>query len=117
MDLGKEKWQQSILNALVDQGFPKDFEDDDVQIMMNFYSGNVFFTNSECQVAMMNGDDLESFYITPYHGYEGFADDLKEQYEADHDSWDPMDVEYLHNIGILSDEEWEEYRNAGEEND
>lgn len=62
-DFSRFGWRErkiaaELLNASIEQGFPDDFEDDGVQIMMNFYSGNVFFTNSEYQVAMMNGDDL-----------------------------------------------------------
>ena len=58
------------------QGLPDDFEDDEVTIMFNTHSGNVFLTNAEFQVAMMNGDDLESFYSCPNCGEEGFKDDF-----------------------------------------
>ena len=40
--------------------------------MFNKMSGNVFLTNSEFQVAMMNGDTLESFYSCLQCGNEGF---------------------------------------------
>lgn len=52
------------------------FEHNGVQVMMNKNSGNVFLTNSECQVAMMNGNDLELFYSCPECGHEGFADEM-----------------------------------------
>ena len=55
---------------------PRDFENNEVTPMMNTYSGNVFLTNSEYQVAMLNGDKLESFYFLSYHGNEGFLDEL-----------------------------------------
>ena len=64
---------------------------------------------------MMNGDRLESFYSTPYSGYEGFADELKDQFEAEKDDWNSEDVEYLHDVGILSDDEWEDYQNSNKE--
>ena len=67
-----------LLNASIDQGFPDDFYQDEINIMMNINSGNVFFTNSDFQVAMMNGDKLESFYHSPYEGMEGFYNELKE---------------------------------------
>jgi len=63
----------------------------------------VFFTNSEYQVAMMNGEDLESWYFTPYHGHEGFADELKEMLD---ESWNYEDVEYLRDNNIITDEEY-----------
>lgn len=107
----ERKMAAELLTASCENGFPEDFEDDEVQIMMNMNSGNVFFTNSEFQVAMMNGDTLESFYTTPYSGHEGFADDLKDEFKRDGDSWNSEDVEYLHDLGILSDDEWEEYSN------
>jgi hypothetical protein len=101
----ERKMAAELLTASCEQGFPEDFEDDGLVIMMNRNSGNVFFTNSEYQVAMMNGDKLESFYTTPYHGYEGFADELLEMYEQDGDSWNEEDVQYLRDLGILPDEE------------
>lgn len=67
-DLAKD-----LLTASCKNGFPEDFNDDEVTIMMNFSSGNVFFTNSDYQVAMMNGEDLESFYTCGNCGNEGFA--------------------------------------------
>lgn len=104
----ERKMAAELLTVSCEQGFPKDFEDDEVVIMMNRNSGNVFFTNSEFQVAMMNGDTLESFYTTPYSGYEGFADDLKEQYENDGDSWNQEDIDYLVELGVIEESEEEE---------
>lgn len=63
---------EELLRAWRVQGLPEDFENDEVTIMMNTQSGNVFLTNSEYQVAMMNGDKLESFYSCPECGNEGF---------------------------------------------
>lgn len=66
-----------LLQAMIDKGLPNDFYDDEVTVMMNTNSGNVFLTNSEYQVAMMNGDKLESFYSCPECGHEGFFDEMK----------------------------------------
>lgn len=98
---------EELLKASREQGFPNDFDQDGVTIMFNTYSGNVFFTNSDFQVAMMNGDDLESFYTTPYEGHEGFADELKEAYENNKDSWNQVDINYLIDLGIIEKEEEE----------
>ena len=66
--------------------------------MMNLYSGNVFLTNSEYEVAMMNGDKLESWYFCPYFGHEGFLEDMS--HEEQHDTC----REYLNDIGYLEQE-------------
>lgn len=63
---------RELLEAWEVQGLPEDFENDKVTIMFNLYSGNVFLTNSEFQVAMMNDETLESFYNCPQCGSEGF---------------------------------------------
>jgi hypothetical protein len=63
---------RELLEAWEVQGLPEDFEETEVTIMFNTYSGNVFLTNSEFQVSMMNGDSLEFFYSCPQCGNEGF---------------------------------------------
>lgn len=103
----ERKMAAELLMASCEQGFPEDFEDEEVVIMMNRNSGNVFFTNAEYQVCMMNNGKLESFYNTPYSGHEGFANDLKNDYEQNGDSWNEEDVQYLRDIGILPEEEEE----------
>jgi hypothetical protein len=99
-DLSKFGWRErkmaaELLTAACDQGFPDDFEDDEVTIMMNMNSGNVFFTNSEYQVAMMNGDKLESFYSCPECGHEGFKDEIL------HNEDNAECTRYLKDIGVI----------------
>lgn len=65
-----------LLKAWQDQGLPEDFYQDEVVPMMNRNSGNVFLTNSEFQVCMLNGDTLESFYSCPECGCEGFKEEM-----------------------------------------
>lgn len=72
---------EELLKAMREQGLPQDFYNDEVHPMMNQNSGNVFLTNSDYQVAMLNGDKLESFYFLSYHGNEGFLDELLIDYE------------------------------------
>lgn len=67
---------EELIKAMREQGLPDNFNDDEVHPMMNQYSGNVFLTNSDYQVAMMDGDKLKQFYWLSYHGNEGFADEL-----------------------------------------
>ena len=72
---------EELLKAMREQGLPGDFYNEEVHPMMNQSSGNVFLTNSDYQVAMLNGDKLESFYFLSYHGNEGFLDELIEEYD------------------------------------
>ena len=67
---------EELLKAMREQGLPDDFYDEEVHPMMNQNSGNVFLTNSEYQVAMMNGYKLERWYFLSYNGYEGVLDEL-----------------------------------------
>ncbi|MBR2536524.1 MAG: hypothetical protein IKE66_10675 [Hyphomicrobium sp.] len=55
-----------------------------VHLMMNPMSGNVFLTDEDCNVAMMNGSALDAWLFTPHDGLEGFIDELTEQYNPDH---------------------------------
>ena len=87
-DFAKFGWRErelaaDLLKASCDKGFPVDFNDDEVTIMMNQNSGNVFFTNAEFEVCMMNGDDLESFYNCPICGHEGFMDEIDHNEEEE----------------------------------
>lgn len=74
---------KELIDAMMIQGLSEDFEDDEVHPMLNQISGNVSLTNSEYQVAMMNGDELESFYWLSYAGTEGFIDDLWQQFQVE----------------------------------
>ena len=92
------KMLSEILNAWVESGLPDDFTNNEVAPMMNMSSGNVFLTNSEFEVAMMNGDKLESFYTSPYDGHEGFFEDLLSEYE----NMVSDDKEWFRNIGEVN---------------
>lgn len=69
----------AILTAWNEQGLPVDFYNDEVIMLFNNYSGAVFLTNSDLQVVMMNGDNLEIFYTDFETGEEGFKEDLSEE--------------------------------------
>ena len=69
---------EELLKAWREQGLPEDFYEEEVTVMMNFSSGYVFLTNADFQVAMMNGEELESFYTDPETGEEGFRDELSD---------------------------------------
>lgn len=67
---------EALLKAWNEGDLPEDFHDNEVVIMMNTHSGSVFLTNSEYQVAMLNGNKLESFYHDSETGEEGFKEEL-----------------------------------------
>jgi hypothetical protein len=62
---------------------------------MNTYSGNVFLTDENFNVLMLNGDNLEGFYNSPYSGHEGFFEELIEEWNED---WDKEDSEWLYQL-------------------
>lgn len=94
----ERKMARELLEASEEQGFPDDFNQDGVKIMMNFNSGNVFFTNEDYQVCMMNGDKLESFYNCPYCGHEGFKEEMQ------HEPENQECTEYLIQIGVIPED-------------
>lgn len=66
-----------ILNAVIEKGYPEDFLNKEVYPLFNRNSGYVFLTNEEYQVAMMNGNNLESWYTCSNCGNEGFYEDCE----------------------------------------
>lgn len=66
-----------LLQAWNKYGLPDDFNDGEIVPMINKKSRNVFLTNNDYQVAMMNGDKLESWYSCANCGNEGFLETCK----------------------------------------
>lgn len=75
----ERKLAEELLKAWREQGLPEDFYNEEVKISFNTHSGYVFLTNEDYQVAMMNGDTLESFYTDFETGEEGFKDELSKE--------------------------------------
>lgn len=73
----ERKMAEDLLRTWREKGLPEDFYDEEVIIMMNDSSGNVFLTNTDYQVAMMNREKLESFYTCPICGHEGFINEME----------------------------------------
>jgi len=93
---GRErKMARELLEAWSEQGLPEDFDDDEVRIHFNRHSGYVFLSNASFEVAMLNGDNLESWYYCPYCGHEGFKEDMM------HDAENEECTRYLQEIGVL----------------
>lgn len=64
----------ALLNAYADNDVPTNFSAQDVQLMYNTNSGNVFLTNEDYQVVMLNNGQLEELFSCPVCGYEGFKE-------------------------------------------
>lgn len=75
-----------ILQAWEKNGLPGDFLDAEVMPMFNQNSGTVFLTNSDNQVAMFDGEKLESWYSCPVCGCEGYLADVINKKNHDDDS-------------------------------
>jgi hypothetical protein len=81
-----------LLNAWVDQGLPEGFSDDGVTPAFNMHSGEVFLTNEDYQVLMLNDGKLEIWYTLPYIGEEGFISDL---IKLDPNRMNQDDIDYI----------------------
>jgi len=68
---------------MIEKGLPDGFCHDEVRPACNKMSGYVFLTNSEYQVVMINGENLELFHHLPYSGYEGFLEDILNEKHPD----------------------------------
>ena len=96
MSCSRERYEVlQIINAWNHNGLPSDFYEDNVRLAFNKNSGNVFLVNDDCQVAMMNGDKLETHYTSPYDCHEGFLEELLDMVD---DSWHEEDIEWLNDI-------------------
>lgn len=94
----ERKEVQSIITAWNEHGLPDNFYLENVRFAYNRNSGYVFLVNDDYQCAMMNGDELEMFYTSPYDGHEGFINDLLQSYNDGLDSWHEDDIEWLNDI-------------------
>ena len=85
--------ERAMAGELLSSNYPNSFSQQGVRVAMNMSSGYVFLVNDDYQVAMMNGDVMEIFHTTPYHGHEGFLEDLLN--ELTPDELNQEDIDYL----------------------
>ena len=78
MDFGYRELDQAgdLLKALKSDKNKTEQLNNNVAIEFNPNSGNVFLVDEDCNVAMMNGENLEDWYYCFECGYEGFKDEL-----------------------------------------
>tara|TARA_R100000951_G_scaffold101420_1_gene92956 strand:- start:31542 stop:31859 length:318 start_codon:yes stop_codon:yes gene_type:complete len=72
----------------------KHFGDNGVVVEFNPMSGNVFLVDEDCNVAMMNGHQLEDFHTCFNCGGEGLASDFRE------DNHDECCQKYADELGL-----------------
>jgi len=72
-----------IFNYLIKDGFPKDFDKNGIELVINKDSGFIFLTNSNYEVVMVNHNTgkLENWYTSPNDGREGFFNELSKEYK------------------------------------
>jgi hypothetical protein len=83
-----------LLSTLKTEKDKTEYLSSGVKVEFNRNSGNVFLVDENCNVAMMNGDDLEDFFSCPICGHEGFKEDMQ------HGEDDKECQEYLKDIGV-----------------
>jgi hypothetical protein len=90
------KMARDLLDAWLYNGLPDDFDFDKVTVMLNPASGNVFLTNAEFQVAVLDCCELASYYVSPCDGHEGTLAELVEMFDAD--TWNSEDIEWFEEL-------------------
>jgi hypothetical protein len=63
-----------LLKAYNEQG--AEYLADNVHICFNYNSGYVFLVDDDNNVAMLNEDKLEQWFVCPSCGFEGFKEDF-----------------------------------------
>lgn len=82
-----------LLKKFANGRAPDDFDAEGLTLNFNLNSGCVFLSNENYEVAMMNGDKLESFYTCGECGHEGFKEEMKHEGNASCN-------DYLYFIGV-----------------
>jgi hypothetical protein len=79
-DLSSFGWRElkmaaELLTALVEQGKPDELWEG-IAVEFNPNSGHVFLVDEDFNVALLNGDKLETWFHCGECGLEGFAEDI-----------------------------------------
>lgn len=109
--------EREMAGELLSNRYPSSFSTDGVRVAFNMYSGYVFLVNNDHQIAMMNGDVMEIFHSTPYHGHEGFLEDLLN--ELNPNELNQEDIDYLLRESEIENldlpEVWQKYKDGEED--
>ena len=71
-----------------------EFLGDGLTLNFNMDSGNVFLSDEDYNVGMMNRNKLEQWFTCPYCGHEGFIHEMK------HDAVNQACTDYMEQIGV-----------------
>ena len=85
--------ERLMAGELLSADLPRNFNGSGVRVAFNKNSGYVFLVNDDYQCAMMNGYHMAIFHNTPYHGHEGFIEDLLNEYKPD--ELNEEDINYI----------------------
>jgi hypothetical protein len=94
-DLSRFGFREKRLAAELLLAYTKSTPDwlgDNVTIALNTHSGNVFLTDEDFNVGMMNGETLEQWHWCGECGNEGFAEDVFKLVAGDDDDDEPKRV-------------------------
>lgn len=109
--------EREMAGELLSNSYPSSFSTDGVRVAFNMYSGYVFLVNDDHQMAMMNGDVMEIYHTTPYHGFDGFLKDLLNNYTPD--ELNQEDIDYLLRESEIESldlpQVWQKYKNGEED--
>jgi hypothetical protein len=96
---------KQLFSQVVENGFPPIYDEDGLELLFDTSTGDVYFSNSKEEKCMINNtyDCLDIYYSTPYSNYEGFIDDLIEQYDYEKDNWQEEDIDFLKSLCVKHD--------------
>ena len=91
---------KQLFSQVVENGFPPIYDEDGLELLFDTSTGDVYFSNSKGERCFINNthDCLDIYYSTPYSNYEGFIDDLIEQYDYEKENWHEEDIDFLKSL-------------------
>lgn len=101
VDLSKFRYRELDIASDLLKEYSKrnyDFLSDGLTLNFNANSGNVFLSDEEYNVGMLNNGKLEQWFNCGYCGHEGFKEDML------HEPEDFNCKEFMQEIGINTDE-------------
>jgi hypothetical protein len=81
------KLAAELLSAFKTDKDKTKFLSNGVSVEFNPNSANVFLVDEDCNVAMMNGENLEDWFVCPQCGHEGLLEDIAHKGGKECKSW------------------------------
>lgn len=117
-NFGYQEIDQAIVlfTAYRDNSLPENWDDTDVRVDFNTYSGLVFLLNRSYQAAVLDAEHgLAIFHTTPYYGNEGVLANLVDNYMNDVGNWNETDDKDFLLRTIAAESEFWSNKENGEE--